>query len=597
MRAAPEQAAASVPDPDSAAAMTTLRRATLVALLMLSWCGLGALLIFPSERYPGNLLYLTQLFARRQDIPTAVALAVLLAGCGLLRRRAPTQSPMAQLTTARALAIIGVTMLAIWALRMFVLFDHDFTRDEQMASFDAAIYGAGHLFARLPAQMRELYTPLNELFLLPVADHSAWVSNYLPVNAIVRGLAAHVMPPSLVSPLLTGMAGLLLWRIAQRIWPDDRSTQMVILLCFAGSSQVVLTGGATFAMAMHLALNLLWLACFLRGNRAGHAGAMITGFFATGIHQPIFHPLFVLPFLDLLRRRGEWRLLGAYIGAYAVIGLAWLGWPHLVLAAIDPGPGPGAIAAANATGLIDRLLVLLQNPPNLDALWVMAGNLLRFVTWQHVLLVPLLLVGLRKCAGSDDLARALVWGVGLLLLTMTILLPPQGHGWGYRYLHGLIGNCCLLAGYGWRWLAARRSAPVRAMQVTTAISVLVLLPVHALMVRELVAPFGEARAAVVRSGADIVVFETGKIAFDTNFVVNRPDLGRPIVLLGDMLSPAQLAGLCPGRTVAFANSSEFPDVARYYEEQALTAPGGKQRALIRAAEAAGCRIVPYRRRP
>lgn len=598
MRGEPQPARGDGTGQDSAEAPGSLRRATLVSLLLLSWCGLGALLIYPSTRYPGNLLYLTQLCARRQDIPVAVGFAALFALCGLLRRRPPLQHALPRLTAGRALAMIAATVAVTWAIRVFVLFDHDFTRDEQMASFDAAIYGAGHLFERLPPAMRPLYTPLNELFLFPVADHSAWVSNYLPINALVRGLAAHVMPASLVSPLLTGIAALLLWRVSRRIWPDDGATRMVVLACFVGSSQVVLTGGATFAMALHLTLNLLWLACFLKGTRAGHAGAMIAGFFATGIHQPVFHPLFVLPFLDLLRRRGEWRTLWAYVAAYGMIGLAWLAWPHVLAGAIASGPGPGAVAAATQTGLLDRLLILLQSPPNLDAVWVMCGNLLRFMTWQHVLLVPLALVGARKFAGADDLARALAWGVVLLLVAMTILLPPQGHGWGYRYLHGLIGNCCLLAGYGWRWLAERRAAPVRGFAVATAVSILVLLPVHAWMVRGFIAPFGEARAAVARTPADLVVFETGKIPFDSNFVVNRADLtNRPLVLLGDMLTSGQLAALCPGRSVAFANASQFPDLSRYYEDKPLRGPGRRQRALIRTAELAGCRIVPFSRYP
>lgn len=577
--------------------MTVLRQATLVTLLLLSATGLGALLIFPSPRYPGNLMFLTQLCARRQDIPVGIGLAALFAACGLLRRRAPIQARFPELTAARALAIAGATVLVAWAIRLLVLFDHDFTRDEQMASFDAAIYGSGHLFMRLPAALRPLYTPLNELFLFPVADHSAWVSNYLPINALVRALAGQVMPASLVSPLLTGLAGLLLWSISRRIWPGERTTQMVVLACFAGSSQVVLTGGAAFAMALHLTLNLLWLHCFLRGTRAGHAGAMITGLFATGIHQPLFHPLFVLPFLDLLRRRKEWRTLAAYLAAYVLIGLVWLAWPHWLLAQIAPGPGPGALVAASQTGLVDRLLILLTSP-NLDALWLMAGNVLRFIAWQHALLAPLVFVALRKIAPVDDLARALAIGIALLLVAMTLLLPPQGHGWGYRYLHGLIGNACLLAGYGWRWLETRRAAPVRAMQAATLVSVLVLLPLHAIMVRGFIAPFAEARAALAHTPADFVVFETGPIPFDSNFVINRPDLSnRPLVLLGDMLTSGQLAALCPGHALAFAPASQFGDLARYYEEPAATGPGPHQQALMATARNARCRIVPFRRYP
>jgi len=52
----------------------------------------------------------------------------------------------------------------------------------------------------------------------------------------------------------------------------------------------------------------------------------------------------------------------------------------------------------------------------------------------------------------------LVAGLVLTLLAMFMLLPYQGHGWGYRYLHGLIGSAALLGGYGWITLTGRISS-------------------------------------------------------------------------------------------------------------------------------------------
>ena len=572
-----------------------LRRATLATLLLLAVASLGALLIFPSGHYAGNLLFLTRLSARREDIPVALGIAVVLVASGLLNPALPARGRLPGLTRVAGLGLIAAVVCGAWLIRTRFLFDHDFTRDEQMASFDAAIYASGHLFQRIPDGLRWLYTPLNALFILPVSDHSAWVSNYLPVNAAIRALLGKALPLSLVSPLLTGLAGLLLWQVARRLWPGERVVHLVVLLCFAGSAQVVLTGTATFAMTAHLAFNLLWLACFLRGTRAGHGAALVTGLFATGLHQPLFHPLFVLPFLDLLRRRRQWRTLAAYVAGYGVIGLFWLAWPHWVLGAIAPQPGPGALAAAGQIGLFDRLATMLGRP-DLDALWVMAGNVLRFVTWQHVLLVPLALVGLRTCAGEDDLVRALAGGVVLLLVVMTLLLPVQGHGWGYRYLHGLIGNCCLLAGYGWHWLARREAAPVRAMVAASAVSLAILLPLRVAEVRGYVAPFAAARAGAAATDADYVVFESGVVPFDSNFVINRPDLSnRPLLLLGEMLTPSGMAALCPGHAVAFADATAFNDVAAFYEDPPRPGPGPHQLALREAARQAGCPIVPFRR--
>lgn len=585
---------------DTPGAGTVLRRATLAALVCLAASAVCGMMLGGESRYydPG-LVMLTRFGVRHQDLPVMVGMALLLAACGFLRRARPGSAmSLPALSPRGVLALLAGLVVAMWLIRTQVLFDHDFTRDEQMASFDAAIYGAGRLFWPFPAAMRPLYGALNDLFLLPVADHSAWVSNYLPVNALFRAGLAKVLSPSWASPLLTGLAGLLLWRIAVRLWPGERAVHTVVLLCFVGSSQVVLMGTANFAMSLHLALNLAWLALFLKDSRAGHAGALLTGLLATGIHQPVFHPLFVLPFLELLRRQGRWRTLAFYVAGYAAIGAVWLAWPHWVvsvIAAASDGAAalPAAQPGAGQVSFLSRLLGVLA-PVNADEVWIMGGNLLRFATWQHVALLPLAFVGIGQVAGKDDLARALAQGALVLMVAMMILLAPQGHGWGYRYMHGVIGSLCLLTGYGWHWLATRGLAPARAMLATSAASLLVLLPLHAWMVRGFVAPFAQGVAALQRVKADFVIVESGEVPFGTNLVINRPDLAnRPLLLLGDAMNPGLVAGLCPGHAIAFADAQAFNDVRRFYGMPPLAGPALWQENLRMAAQRGGCRIVPF----
>ncbi|MBC2669172.1 hypothetical protein ACFOON_08305 [Novosphingobium piscinae] len=581
-------------------AASALRGAVLATLAILALSGGLALLITPNAWYPDSLVFLTLFCAERQDLPVAAGIGAWLALAGLrpvLAARAAatpaaaeagrTASPSAHGMGWAVLAGLAVLAGGIWLIRTQVLFDHDFTRDEHMAVFDARIFAAGRLFWPFPPAMIPFFSGLNDLFLFPIGDREGLVSGYLPVNAAIRALLGQIIPLSLVSPVLVGLGGLALWRIAERLWPGDRATQGVVLLGYAGSSQVVLIGTAAFAMTTHLAFNLIWLALFLRGTRAGHAGALLTGLLATGIHQPLFHPLFVLPFLDLLRRQGRWRTLALYCGGYLVIGLVWLAWPHWLAAqattVLPAGP-------AEQFGFLPRIAALLT-PPNVTALCVMAGNLLRFITWQHVLLVPLALVGTWRCAGRDDLARALAWGLPVTFVAMLILLPPQGHGWGYRYLHGLIGNLCLLGGFGWRWLRANGGTPRRALLVSSLLSFAVLLPVHAAMVRTMIAPYARAAQAFARLDADYVVVDSTSLPFGTNFVLNRPDLSnRPRLLLGSLVFPADLARLCPGRTIAFADAPAFAETYRYYQEPVPVRASSLQEAQKRAARRAGCTV-------
>ena len=41
------------------------------------------------------------------------------------------------------------------------------------------------------------------------------------------------------------------------------------------------------------------------------------------------------------------------------------------------------------------------------SVWLMCANILRFLTWQHMLLLPLLLVGVKTSAMRDPVSRAL----------------------------------------------------------------------------------------------------------------------------------------------------------------------------------------------
>ena len=144
-------------------------------------------------------------------------------------------------------------------------------------------------------------------------------------------------------------------------------------LLYAGSAQIVVTAMTAFSMSMHLALNLLWLWLFLLDRKRTHAAAMLVGWFATGIHQPIFHPMFVAPFLLLLFTQKRWKLLAAYVVAYALIGVFWLAWPVWLSAQASSAAVP--VSGTPGVGFLDRLLSILHIP-TLNSLWLTAANLL-----------------------------------------------------------------------------------------------------------------------------------------------------------------------------------------------------------------------------
>ena len=321
-----------------------------------------------------------------------------------------------------------------------------------MASFDAQIFAHGRSFWPIPPVWRPFADALSDpMFILPIGAHEAWVSAYLPVNAAMTAAVGKVLDPAFAGPLLVGAGFLALWSAAGRLWPDLWATRAVTLLLYAGSSQVIVTGSTTFAMSGLLALNLIWLALFLDDRRTAHLGAAVVGFLATGLHQPLFHPMFVLPFFGLLIAQRRWRLLAFYGAAYALISAFWLAWPVWISAhGVGAIPSNGEVDVSFWTRLVNVL-----RRPNSNGLLLMPMNLLRFVTWQHLFLLPPLVYGMTVAWRGDQIARALAIGFLLPIPVMFMLLPWQGHGWGYRYLHGVAGNAFLLAGYGWNALEVR----------------------------------------------------------------------------------------------------------------------------------------------
>ena len=540
--------------------------AGLACLVALAWW------LAPGTGAPGML---ARYYLSTQDIWLAL---VLIAGLPLISRggRMPALSPG---RTAGAIAV--ALLVGTWIGARLVMARYDLSRDEQMVTFDGIIHAGGHVFAAFPPDWRAFWDAANQTFILPVGDREGWVSAYLPVNAGVRAVFG-LVDPTLAGPVYAAVGALALWRIAVRLWPGEREIQIVVLLLYAGSSQLWITAMTAYAMSAHLALNLLWLWLFLGDRRWRHAAAIAIGALATGLHQPLFHPLFVLPFLDLLLRRRRYRLLAAYGVAYGLIGLFWLGWPLWLSA---QGMGPVA-AATNGEGIgyLDRFVRAVGGLSG-ASFGLMAANLVRFATWQHLLLLPLLATGVAATWRRAGIERALALGLLLPALLLLVILPDQGLGWGYRYLHGVLGSACLLGGYGWQALAAR--APRRAMVVATAASLLLVLPLHAVMAHRFVRPFAAARAALLASGADIVLVDDAAAPLVQDLVINRPDLSnRPLLLKASAVRPDQIGVLCARGSIAFLDGRRITSLAVPFGVAARDHTAG----LRAAAAAAGCRV-------
>lgn len=524
------------------------------------------------------------MFVHRQDGGLAIiqVTIVLLACC----RWMPVQRHP-RISARDIMALAGVVIVGCWAGHRWLLQGLDLSRDEQMANFDSWIYARGHLVWPLPRDWLADSDALNLLFIFPVTHPHAWVSAYLPGNSLLRCLFASIASADLTGPVLTGLSLPLLWGCARQFWPDDDEAVAISVLLLAVSGQFLITGMTAYAMPAHLFFNLLFLWLFLRDNRWCDLGAAMAGMLATGLHQPLFHFLFVTPFLLLLVRSMRWYRVAFFTGSYLLIGLFWLHWPQNLQGLVA---GPNAVSQTGIDFLSRLQFVLRTNAGNGP---LMACNLLRFFTWQHALVLPVLIAALRLEL-SDPHAQALLHGMLLTVLTMAVIIPMQGHGFGYRYLHGFLGNVALLGGYVWRALP---QAQVRLRPWVVRVTVLGMLPLMAQMAAayQFYAPYAQIDRKIAQAGTDYVVVSSESGPFAQDQVINRPDLSnRPLRLLADKIdNPTRLARrLCrPGTSVAIAQPRLFAPAAALFDETPATVASARLVEQARIFAAAGCQIT------
>jgi hypothetical protein len=488
---------------------------------------------------------LTANLFRFQDFPLLMlGVAVLLALALRARAMPALRLPPPRLSI---LLLVLAVLLFAWAGTWLVFGGLPLTRDEIMANFDAAFLAQGHLVSPVPAQWRPFAAALNPQFMLPIPPDVGWLSGYLPGNAALRAIALRTVGAEWTGPILSALAILAVYRIGRRLWPESAGPSLVAATLMATSAQFLIMGMTAYAMSAHLTFNLLWLWCFLRGDRRGDLGAIAFGFVATGLHQLIFHPLFVAPFLLQLWFAGQrWRAV-AYVAAYAMIGLFWVSYWQIALSTV--GAPDAQTSAHGIDNLLSRIVQLLASLDT-NALEMMSFNLLRFMAWQNLVLLPLALLAWPVLRRGDGIARPLALGVLLTIAAMLVLMPWQGLGWGYRYLHGLIGSLCLLGGYGWVSAVEEGRKRDLVLAAGTAITLLAMLPIQLQFAHAQAAPRVRASALIARAEADVVIVVPASDLYDDQ-VRNAPDVSnRPVMLDLRRLTQAEIRHLCSRYRVA-----------------------------------------------
>lgn len=555
------------------------------AILLLLLLAMGSLT--KSELLP-------QFFLSRQDLPVACLAILFLLFLSRRVQNARQFEPhsMAMPDNLRGGTIILAAILFLLGIagHYAILAGHQLSRDEQMALFDAQIFAQGRFAVPVGEPWASVHKALNLIFIPHSMHGTGWASDYRPVNAMLHMLAIKATGTSVwLTPTFNAIGLFATWRISLRLFPKDREAQWVAVILYAASTQALAMSMTSYSMPAHLAFNMVWLMLFLHNRWYSHLAALCVGFLAIGLHQVVYHPLFAGPILFfclVCQRRWLWSAI--YAVSYAAMLLFWTRWMQFPLGEL------GLLGGAVDTDdyILTRIAwALTQFSP--EYLWIQAANLVRFFAWEHLLLLPLLVVGASAAFRTrDPLKLALIATLVALVCFKLIMRPYQGHGWGFRYAHGLIGVACLIGAVGWQELRRRRIANLRHFHLATAIGLFCVTPWLLWNAHDFSGRYSDVVAEIYALDADMVIVENTSAPFANDVVLNPPTLeALPVKLLASELQPSDMAMLCDGRSVAFVEADALSGIASAYS-YVVNMSEATVPQLRAAAQAAGCEIRP-----
>jgi hypothetical protein len=464
------------------------------------------------------------------ELPHLVLLAAFAAFTAALLARghrgieagaSPRASVFAQRWTwlvALALVLAGVLITHL------VMHDLLFSMDEFSADFQARAFARGEIAPAISWPWRSLKDAIVPIFVQLDEANGRWMSQYLPVYAALKAPFVVLHIESWLNPLLTAAGCFPLVVVARKMWPDDRGRPLIALALFATSSQILLTSGTGYSMPAHLLLNLVWLSLYLRGDIRSWWLALLVGALAMGLHNPFPHALFVAPFLLRLLRERRWSRVVTAAVAYASAAGAWLAWmmhTHPATAAPDSG------------------LLHVFAMPDVGSVALQIMNISLVLTWTAPILGPLVIALVLHPRRLDSLQSDLALGVLLTFLFFVFFPTTQGHGWGYRYVHQVLGNLCLLGAGGigtvTAAIGARRTRAWLSAGFATA--TVVQLPLRLHDTEQFVRPFALGHEYVRSRNATIVLVDGESVWYGRDLIRNDPFLRLPVVARRQRLSP------------------------------------------------------------
>lgn len=543
-------AAAPATEPETA---RRLIRIGLAISLMVALFGLVARMqmIAWGLVFPGPVNVFFRLYAFHEALPLLVIGAWTVAAAAILVRRAPVSDGNARIErlsapSARAVGVIAVAMFVV-ALVTWYRVHHGvlLTMDEFTSDFQSRIFANGEMRATVPPAWRPYLDAMAPVFTAYRDLNGGWLSQYLPGYALIKTPFVLTGLEVLLNPLLVALSVVLLAAIARRLWPDEGLRPWMALAFLVTSSEVLITSGTGYSMPAHLALNLLWLWLYQRGDARSWGFALAVGVLALGLHNPMPHALFVAPFLVRLLRERRWRRLAAAAIAYGAGSLLWIAWLRMA----------NPFARPDGPGLFSMFAL-----PNAIAFWLQGVNLSLLFTWHAPLFGALAVAGVLQVRRLGPLLTDVALGVALTLAFYLFFPLTQGHGWGYRYAYQVLGSLALLAAAGTPALVtavgARRAQGLLFASFATAL--LVQVPLRFVQGERFIRPYAAAYRQLASKPARVLLVYEDSVWYGRDLIRNDPYLrGQPVVLAARMLTRegrAAILAAYPGAVLEVTNT-------------------------------------------
>jgi hypothetical protein len=474
---------------------------------------------------PGNLR-LSSIFVTlfvRMDYWAAVSLLLILIGA-LLIPDSPAPRKLLTWIADHPGAIAAATAVVLCAGSLFVYQNHPLAMDEYAPVLQSQVFAAGHLSGRFPPALLNWLIPegFQNDFLVVSHQSGAVASAYWPSFALLLAPFMFLNIPWACNPLISAATLLVIHRLALRIFDDQQTAGLAVLLTLA--SPVFFADGISYySMSAHLLANSLYALLLTRPTPGRVFGAGVVGSVALTLHNPVPHLLFALPWLVWLATRPQRvQLLASialgYVPLCALLGYGWFWFTGDLRQA-----GLQSAAATNMQLEHVARLGKVFGAPDESVLWARLIGVAKIWAWA----VPGLLLLTAAGAWSkrnNIFCRLLVCSAVVTLAGYLFVPLDQGHGWGFRYFHSAWLALPILGA------AALQDSQTRSLVVGCALLTLVFgIGFRAWQVHDFIADDLAQMPAYSGTERRVIILDPTTAYYGADLVQNDPWLRGPVI--------------------------------------------------------------------